>query len=315
MRICLPLIFLAFMALAARVSVAAAASPANRTSLRIGSLNLEWLGQPERRRPPYNVPQDPAAIADYLMASGVDVLALQEISDTDGQAKKRSNAVLDQVFALMRERGGGEWSYVLTPKLAPQDTTQHVGIAWNRARAALAGAPTRIDVAHAKYPHPTVDRELSSWVRQPYAMKFSAGAGRTDFVLIVLHMKSNIEGELTETMRRDEAASLASQLQAVRKQHADRDVVLLGDTNFLSAREPALRIFSANGFRDLNAADLRTYFSGAPFDRIFVPVNEPEFARPAQAVFRPTTGLQDFRRRISDHFLVFTDIRVMEDDD
>ena len=284
-------------------------------SLRLGSLNLEWLGQPERRRRPYHVPQDPAAMADYLIASRVDVLALQEISDTDGVNGRRTNHLLDRTFALMRQRGAGDWAYVLTAKLAPSDTTQQTGVAWNRARVMPVGPPTRVNVAHPKYPHPREDRMLSSWVRQPYAMKFSTGAGRTDFVLIVLHMKSNIEGPLTETIRRDEAASLIAQLPAVQEKHADRDVVLLGDTNFLSAREPAAQVFATSGFRDLNAADLRTYFSGAPFDRIFVPEAQPEFALSAQKVLRPDTGLQDYRTRISDHFLVFTDVSVRVDDD
>jgi hypothetical protein len=131
----------------------------------------------------------------------------------------------------------------------------------------------------------------------------------------VLHMKSNVEGPLTQTIRRDEAASLITQLPAVEEKHADHDVVLLGDTNFLSAGEPAAQVFSSSGFRDLNAADLQTYFSGAPFDRIYVPEAQPEFSRSVQKVFRPGTGLQDYRRRISDHFLVFTDMNVLVDDD
>lgn len=298
-----------------RASLTGGLALASPRTLRLGSLNIEWLGQPEHRKRPYNVPQDPAALADYLMASRVDVLALQEISDTDGQTGRRTNSILDRAFAIMRQRGAGDWAYALTAKLATLDVTQHVGVAWNRARVSLTGAPTRVNVAHPKYPHPRESRMLSSWVRQPYAMKFSTGAGRTDFVLIVLHMKSNVEGPLTQVIRRDEAASLISQLPAVQNKHADRDVVLLGDTNFLSASEAAEQVFTSSGFRDLNAADLRTYFSGAPFDRIFVPEAQPEFTRSAQKVFRPGTGLQDYRTRISDHFLVFADINVLTDDD
>ncbi len=307
-----PLLFLADMALILSTVFSAAAAPPN---LRIGSLNMEWLGQPEQRKTPYNVPQDPAAIADYLIASRVDMLAMQEVSDTDGLPSQRSNSILDRTFAIMRERGAGDWSYVLTPKLVPADKTQHVGIAWNQRRVAATQPPTKVTVEHRKYPHPTRDRPLSSWVRQPYAMKFTTGRGGTDFVMIVLHLKSNIEGPMTETMRRDEATTLMQQLIAVREQYNDGDVILLGDTNCLSAQEPAAQIFARNGFRDLNAADLRTYFSGAPFDRIFVPQSQPEFARSVQTVFRPETGLQEYRTRISDHFLVFTDVSVTQDDD
>lgn len=288
---------------------------ASPRTVRIGALNIEWLGQPEHRKQPYNVPQDPAALADYLMASRVDVLALEEISDTDGRTGERTNNILDQTFALMHSRNAGDWSYVLHAKLAPSDTTQHVGIAWNRARVSLLGQPVRVPVAHPKYPHPKQDRLLSSWVRQPYAVKFSAGRGRTDFVLIALHMKSNVEGPITQTIRRDEAASLVGQVPFVEGRFADHDVVLLGDTNFLDASEPAAQVFSSSGFRDLNAADLHTYFSGAPFDRIYVPEAQPEFSSSVQKVLRPGTGLQDYRRRISDHFLVYADVSVRTDDD
>ena len=297
------------------VLLTAVAGIAAPPTLRIGSLNMEWLGQPEQRKSPYNVPQDPVAIADYLIASRVDMLAMQEVSDTDGIPSQRSNSILDRTFEIMRERSAGDWRYVLTPKLVPADKTQHVGIAWNQRRVAATQPPTKIPVEHRKYQHPTKNRTFSSWVRQPYAMKFTTGRGSTDFVMIVLHLKSNLEGPMTEIMRRDEATTLAQHLIEVREQYADGDLILLGDTNFLSVREPAAQIFVQNGFRDLNAADLRTYFSGAPFDRIFVPQTQPEFARSVQTVFRPETGLQDYRTRISDHFLVFTDISVMQDDD
>lgn len=306
---------LPFFLAGAAVVLTAVSSIAAPPTLRIGSLNMEWLGQPEQRKSPYNVPQDPVAIADYLIASRVDVLAMQEVSDTDGIPSQRSNSILDRTFAIMHERGAGDWRYVLTPKYVLADKTQHVGIAWNQRRLAATQPPTKVKVEHRKYPHPTLDRTLSSWVRQPYAMKFTTGRGGTDFVMIALHLKSNVEGPMTEVMRRDEATTLAQQLIAVREQYADEDMILLGDTNCLSAQEPAAQVFVQNGFRDLNAADLRTYFSGAPFDRIFVPQSQREFARSVQTVFRPETGLQAYRTHISDHFLVFTDISVMQDDD
>jgi hypothetical protein len=153
-------------------------------------------------------------------------------------------------------------------------------------------------------------------------MKFSAGAGKTDFVLIPVHMKSNLVPPQhpnldVKAQRAYEAKALVERLPAVRAHFGnEQDIVILGDTNIKNAAEPAVATFVAAHFRDLNAADASTYAHGeaAPFDRIFVPADQPEFKYSRQYVVRAADA-DRHEYLVSDHFLVTTAIRVLADDD
>ena len=58
----------------------------------------------------------------------------------------------------------------------------------------------------------------------------------------------------------------------------DESLILLGVTNILGSWESAIDEFSAAGLDDLNNEDTATYAGGqAPFDRIFVRADRPEF--------------------------------------
>lgn len=70
--------------------------------LKVGSWNIENLGS---RTPP----QHQIAIAEHIQLSGVDVLALNEIHDEDGQPGTRTNKVLDKAFAILNGQQGQDW--------------------------------------------------------------------------------------------------------------------------------------------------------------------------------------------------------------
>jgi hypothetical protein len=84
----------------------------------------------------------------------------------------------------------------------------------------------------------------------------------------------------------------------------------------------ALACYTAAGFRDLNADDLKSWikssrFDAAPFDRVLVPDDQPEFRDARLTVFK-NHHLNDeieFRKKCSDHYMVVADVKVMEDDD
>ena len=155
-------------------------------------------------------------------------------------------------------------------------------------------------------------------------MKFTHGEKQTDVVLIPIHMKSNRGGGVTQQSkaREEEALLLIRSLAAVQNQFTDDDVIVLGDSNCLLREEPALARFKVAGLRDLNFADQLSWikerlYDPAPFDRILVPEEQPEFKDCAFTVFREhgLGGEKEYRDRLSDHYLVYTDIRIMEDDD
>lgn len=272
--------------------------------LKIGAWNIQNLGD-------RTLGQFPAALAEHIYLSGVDVLALSEIWDTDGVEGTHTNAKLDETFERVNREAGHDWTYILFPRRDPSELLQHLGVAWNRRRVQLVGEPLRIPVAY---------ENSETWKRTPYAVKFRAAEGKTDFVLIPLHMKSNRPAEgLPEPVeiRAAEAQSLAAELDGVRQHFEDQDLILLGDLNCLKADEPALQILTGAGFLDLNNEDAITYRTTqylSPFDRILVPQGQPEFRYSEQYILTPARARQHFNR-YSDHFLVLTAMRVLPDDD
>ncbi|MFT7642942.1 MAG: putative extracellular nuclease [Pirellulaceae bacterium] len=276
---------------------------AERT-VRIGSWNIENLGDRYKE-------QQPAQLARHLATANVDVLALQEIWDDDGDDSKMCNTTLNAVFAQLNEEPNNDWHYILFPKRDPSELKQHCGVAWNRGKVKTVGKPLKIDVQYANE---------ATWKRHPYAVKFSAGQGMTDFVVIPLHMKSNytVAGlPPTEELRKAEATALIQKLGSVFKHFHDEDVVILGDLNCLNASEPGVAKYVDFGFRDLNRTDTITYVKsrdGAPFDRLLVPRYQPEFKYATQYGLAPGDRF-DHVDKLSDHMLIFGSFRVMQDDD
>lgn len=283
-------------------------SAAHAGNLVIGSWNIEHLGD---RKPA----QNPAAIAEAIAMTGADVLALQEIHDTD-EAETFTNEKLDAAFARLAKHRGAQWKYLLHRERDGVTRNQHVGIAWNDDRVELVGEPFRIPVRY---------ENDETWKRHPHAVKLRARDGSFDAVFVALHMKSNhvIEG-LPEpaAIRALEAAALVEALPAVREHFVgETDFVLLGDTNCLRADEPALQAFAEAGFVDLNAADAGTYWSNyqgkestPPFDRILVPKDQGEFKWSRQYVLTPTAR-RDHDSRLSDHWPVLATVFSEADDD
>lgn len=282
--------------------------------VKIGFWNIEHLG---KRTPG----QQPIAIAEYIDGSGIEVLGLCEIHVTDEAQNRLSNEVLDTAFAILNQEPACDWKYELFRKSGSGKTAQLCGIAWNAAHITKDGESFEIPVSD------DVDDEFFLWDRHPFAAKFSAGNGRTDFVVIPVHMKSNVRpsdpnraqgrsgAEFGAAQRELKALSLASKLPAVEAHfNGEKDILIIGDTNVLDRREKTVDVFLAAGFTDLNEQDASTFVRGnAPFDRIFVP-NQPEFAFARQRILVDCSP-QEHEEFLSDHNLIMTTFRVKADDD
>jgi hypothetical protein len=284
-------------------------------TVRVGSWNIEWLGMADKRR---EGAQDPADLAKYIAHSGVEVLALNEICMTGKDGDQPQNAPLAATLAKLKEQTGQVWHYRLFPKEDANDAFQLTGVAWNTAKVEMLGRAQRIPVRRA---NGKAGADL--WKRHPYAIKFSTGANKTDIVLIPVHMKSNVGGEeATSKQRGEEATTLSRALAYVQNHFSDDDVLILGDMNCKLHKDPAPQRYVGVGFRDLNSTDLTTWiqnprFPAAAFDRIFVPDEQPEFKGCVQKVVKETPfGAEDeYRRRCSDHYMVTTNVAIMDDDD
>jgi hypothetical protein len=158
------------------------------------------------------------------------------------------------------------------------------------------------------------------WNKPPVAMKFSAGAGKLDFVIIVVHMKADYQGDFALT-RDEEAKNLIAGLPAVKKQFSDKDVIVLGDTNMTKDNEPVIATFASAGLFNLNTKSERTNWREGAMDRIFVPSDRPAFADHKFAVMSDRYleskrwQPRDFKKRLSDHYMAVTEIKVVADDD
>jgi endonuclease/exonuclease/phosphatase family metal-dependent hydrolase len=281
--------------------------------VRVGTWNIQWLGRPDKR---FDGAQKADDLAEYVHRSGVAVLGLNEITADGEPAEPRTNRTLTEATRLLREKTGHTWKHVLFAKEDDADRDQLVGVAWDADRVKLVGAPFRVPLRR-KGPSDEV------WRRYPWAAKFSLGEGKTDVVVVPVHQKSNFGGdEPARRTRAEEARMLARSLAAVQTHFADDDVVILGDFNCLKKDEPALACYAAVGLRDLNGDEHQSWiassqYPAAPFDRVLVPDDQPEFKECRLTVFKGhhLAGEKEFRRRCSDHYLVHVDVKVLADDD
>jgi predicted extracellular nuclease len=310
--------------------------------LYVGAWNIQWLGNPKEGKRPAQVSAD---VASYIAAGGVSVLSLAEISATSTSGGKNTNKTLDEAFAQLNTTGA-KWTYRLFEKRAgaraPAD--QWTGLAWDDSRVSLVGGPWKLDVAideprenkiRAQFDKP--EKETIILSRWPYAAKFSTGAGKTDFVVVPIHLKSNIGGAATAQARAYEVELIMQGLAKLKQQHSDEDLMVLGDSNMLTAGEAAGLGLQSAGLKDCNARDLGTHISfvkgqkWAPFDRIFLMSSQPETAASCSAQgngsgrldfkiiqpqdWKPGVTPSQFVKALSDHMMVRAGICVQKDDD
>jgi endonuclease/exonuclease/phosphatase family metal-dependent hydrolase len=309
------------------IAAKASKGAAGTSVVRLGSWNIEHLGSASSRaKPNKNKAQTAEDLAFYIQHARVDVLALQEITaDLDGPPGAspdiKSNDTLKKALAILSKTTGASWRHLLFRKEPPEPGNalkpeqQWVGVAWNSARVEPIGSPFRVPVANQT---PAGGR---LWDRNVYAIKFSAGPGKTDFVVMPVHMKSNRGGSQADR-RLAEAKELVRQLP---KLHAafsgEADLLIVGDTNALDGETGLVSEFQQAGFLDLNRnTDTYVEKKVQPFDRFFVPAQQPEFTGAPFHVLHDFLQLEDltrkqFRARYSDHFMVVTEIRVLDDDD
>lgn len=285
--------------------------------IKVGAWNIQYLGA-HNCRPvaTQHTAQRPSDIAKFIVASGVDILGLEEITDDDGQPNTFTNQTLNSVMTKIRQTTGDTWNYMLFRRFQEGEgckaiNLQLTGVAWNTKKVRrLAFKQIPIDTS-------SLPQGVTVWNRPPVAVKFSLGPGKTDIVFIVVHMKSNV-GEDTETTREWEARLLMDQLSFVKSTFADDDIVILGDTNVLGGDEAAVVKYTQSGFKDLNAEDGPTTIRDESFDRIFTRAAQNEFQMSRQSVFGPgylNLSSEEFLRRFSDHYMVTAQVNVAVDDD
>lgn len=285
--------------------------------VHIGAMNIEHFGKDD------NNPDNQYALAEHIEMSGVHVLALQELyvtNDITDLNTAPENSFLSEALALVEEHTGNVWEYEIFRNRGLRDRSQLCGVAWNTSRVGKVGDTFRIPVANR-----VTDRglDLNLWDRHPHAVKFEALPGETpapeltDFVVVSLHMKSNVgKRNVVMLTRANEVRELMEKRAIIEDHFEEEDLIFLGDTNCKSRHEDAVKNFVDAGFEDLNADDISTYYKGssAPFDRIFVPNGRRAFDYSRQYILRSASPLAH-DLYLSDHYMIKTSIVVRRDDD
>lgn len=191
----------------------------------IGAWNIEWLGKPASRSGiAKNRQQKAEDIAEYIQTGEVDILAVEEVCD-DNPNGKLDNSTLGETVTILNGRPNNDWRYHLFPKKNPENETQCVGLMWNQKKVKPEGAFKSSTIPDS------VDG-VNVWDRGVHAAKFRLAQGKTDIVVIPVHMKSNVGGVYkTREQRAREAEFLIAEITKLRTVYSDEDFVILGDTN------------------------------------------------------------------------------------
>lgn len=260
----------------------------NAESLRVGTWNIRWFGDQEKGS------QKTEDLVKYISKAKLEFLAIQEVC-SEKELKK---------LCLKLSTNGQRWKSLILANRIPNDTSQRCAVIWNTRKLQQVGLVYKIPLDKNR-------GETHYWHRQPHAVKFSRGKGLSDFVFIPIHMKAYAE---KANQRQRELALLYSSLNKVSQKFNDQDIIILGDTN-LSNKEK----LPPSKWRTVNQQQSSTmpkskFHEGAAFDKIIIPSKQPE-TRSAKFFLHKTTNDYWHRKTLSDHFLIYTELKVLKDDD
>ncbi len=272
-------------------------------TLRVGTWNLEFLGDPANHRdklPPRD-DTDFVKIGQYLRALGPSVLAVQEICGA---------APLRKVAAA----AGPTWDLVLGTTGGWDDgkTAQNIGFLYDTARVELLSAEELLD-----FPR-TLDN-LPIFHRVPVTACFRDRQSGCDFRAVTVHLKASQKPDDLKK-RKLEATVLRDWLLLLEADaHEDQDIVLLGDFNSTYGADPETVLETAGVVRYLRPAEPTPtilHFP-EPIDQIAPSPRFEEVDRTSYSVHGPLPDADRvaWRKTYSDHFPVTFDLRASGDDD
>jgi len=240
-------------------SVSTTGSGQDANYLSVCSFNIQWLGQSAKR--------DNAALADLL--APYDIVVIQELiaapatSGSDSGARQRAA----DFFKEMGRRG---FAFHLSGDTGPKGP---LGSSTSKTEWWVTFfRPEKVEPA-AGLPQGFVSMPLAKnpdYDRVPYALPLRTTDGRFDCVLLSVHLNP----DKARTHRAHELKALGSWIAAESARQAEKDFIVLGDTNIQGQNE--LRAVIPSGMVSLNADCVGTNVS-------------PKSPKPyAQVFFNPT---------------------------
>ncbi|HEX8070132.1 MAG TPA: endonuclease/exonuclease/phosphatase family protein [Pyrinomonadaceae bacterium] len=284
---------------------------AGQPCIQIGTYNIEWFGTSDTskhaHRSQTTVKQIAAFIADTL---DLEIVVLEEINPNSTEYQRLEAALQQRGYRLHHGSTGGDQSVV---------------IAYDADEVTLLGDVRELDVRN-NFDLPGGCH--SGGLRKPLAGHFRAG--QFDFVLVGVHLKSQLGGPCADDVRREQAQDLRGQIEPLLAAEQERDIIITGDFN-ANLNDPSLTplLQPAAGLRALTAAGRRANSSGrisylkAPFqeiiDQMFVrPDATAEWINRSTFIYNPPTNqtaLNNYLTFFSDHAPVWASFRTSADDD
>lgn len=257
--------------------------------IRVAAFNIQVFGRAKREKP---------EVMDVLVdiAREFDVMVVQEIRDSSQETSKA-------YLSAINEESVFEYALVEGPRLGRTGSKEQYAIYYQPARLELLDAFTWPD-------------EDDDFEREPIVATFRSGG--FDFTLIACHIKPDDADAELRALRAIGDAILA-------EVDVDHDLILLGDFNadgsYLDEAELST-IFPDGTYSVLidNDADTMTS-SDNTYDRIIITSSttelECDFESGSVYAFDEELGLIDeaFIRSVSDHYPVYADFRITEEDD
>ncbi|MCU0329497.1 MAG: endonuclease/exonuclease/phosphatase family protein [Candidatus Kapabacteria bacterium] len=186
--------------------------PGQHDTVNIATFNVEWLGDGNQDRKPRG-DADYLAIADLMIKTDADVLALQEIEN---------EAALRKVLRYMPDYTG------LVLAGAGQ---QNTAVVWKQNAVAISSLG------------PWTGLEVDPGRSRP-GFVLSCKKGSFDWIMMVVHLKSTSRFDSTNTLRErsrevraEQAKRLVAWSDSVQRAGKEQDVIIAGDFNDFPGRK------------------------------------------------------------------------------
>lgn len=253
-------------------------APAESRPPRVGTWNIRYFPDSEEQENAETRGTHVSWLACAIASLDVDVLAVQEIKNTEKGLRKRK-----ELLQLLNERTNGDWR-LETASCAPAGV-QHPGLLWNASRVSAS--------ALRDVPALNPNAECDNYASPGFAGYFEIQGG-PDFHLIAVHLAVGASPSAVA----DRAESIAAMQSAAREARAlvpDDDVVFAGDFNTGGCDECDPEVSHLEEVATI-AAVLPSY--DPPLS--LVPANEP------------CSWHNDSGSRLLDHLVVSASMRELE---
>lgn len=280
--------------------------------IQVGTFNIQWLGTTDPRRHEPRSRDEVRRTADLIARRlDLEVVVLQEINPESQEYRWLEEALRERGYRL-RPGSGGE---------------QRVVIGWDDDEVDLlgdeGGAGIRELPLRSDFELPGDCR--SGNARLPLTGRFRAGS--FDFLLVGVHLKSQLGGECADRVRREQAMELDSAVAQLAAAAGEPDVIIAGDFNATLDDPSIAPILTRPGFRALTRPERQAPGSG-PYSYLKVPYQSTidhlvvdlrqtrEWLPRSTTVLRLSGGEREwYLRSISDHAPVWASFLTATDDD